>query len=782
MSDVEKVLKHVPEDVVEYKVFPIIPSNIEEDDALVLEFLQKFANSIFACFSDRLVNYIWQHECFHLRPVITPNTPNDSLPPHLHGSTSFGDNIDDEWFIVSLLYDVTREFAGCVVRVIDNDEEFLLIEAADALPKWLNPETAENRVYIYNGDLHVIPIPESPDDFSKFPMFTPTHLEAIACVRDCTRLTRCSQPIQDLINKRLTRFPQKTRENVHSVNCLLPTPLAVLLDTYPSLVSAAVRRFYYRDPLELKACRPMRRFKPDDLVRTRVRMTRCLYAQLVQQQFSPDRRSGWPCVAASNPDFLEHDIGIKLAHGFEILCSKCKDDNLPSNEENLNHSNIQWQQFKQSLANKGYFRREVEGSKLYLKLLNDAKQFYLSQLAQNEDQVVDVGQEVLLRLKTLEPKFEAFRSAVRSLPPSDDDSWINVTPEQIDEMLSAAGGIATQQRGQEFDLSKISQSMSSFVEHESGLEGAEFPKPAAENGDADAQIAGSGMIEAMQKLFDFPDEKDSTGSDMSEYDWSEDSDDELGTLSKMNPRRKKSSLRQPDKMKEQTNGQTDHAKSKSVRFSGPDLPGFSVVTSNQTSGPPASTESPKSCPTAESESLERILPKAPVVPPRPSKLVTSPAPTAPPRPRKTPPPPPPRPASNPPSIPTRPARPARISGVVKPKTPPPPPPPSKGSVGKRDKKLEALMDAMDRELSATDVGKSFEREPVKNNPRRPGRPSAARDIDDEDDDFRPVNVDLTVVKNTLESYKAQQGLPGPASNILAGFGLKLPDDEPNAKA
>lgn len=28
----------------------------------------------------------------------------------------------------------------------DNDGEFLLIEAADYLPKWLNPETSENRV------------------------------------------------------------------------------------------------------------------------------------------------------------------------------------------------------------------------------------------------------------------------------------------------------------------------------------------------------------------------------------------------------------------------------------------------------------------------------------------------------------------------------------------------------------------------------------------------------------------------------------------------------------
>ena len=57
-----------------------------------------------------------------------------------------------------------------------------------------------------------------------------------------------------------------------------------------------------------------------------------------------------------------------------------------------------------------------------------------------------------------------------------DDSWINVTPEQIDEMMISAGGIAAGPQGQEFDLSKISQSMSSFVDHESGIDGAEFPK------------------------------------------------------------------------------------------------------------------------------------------------------------------------------------------------------------------------------------------------------------------------------------------------------------------
>lgn len=34
----------------------------------------------------------------------------------------------------------------CLCSVEDNDGEFLLIEAADYLPKWLNPDTSENRV------------------------------------------------------------------------------------------------------------------------------------------------------------------------------------------------------------------------------------------------------------------------------------------------------------------------------------------------------------------------------------------------------------------------------------------------------------------------------------------------------------------------------------------------------------------------------------------------------------------------------------------------------------
>lgn len=41
-------------------------------------------------------------------------------------------------------------------------------------------------------------------------------------------------------------------------------------------------------------------------------MTRCLYAQLKQQKFQPDRRSGFTLPTTSNPKYTSHDLGMKL--------------------------------------------------------------------------------------------------------------------------------------------------------------------------------------------------------------------------------------------------------------------------------------------------------------------------------------------------------------------------------------------------------------------------------------------------------------------------------------
>ncbi|KAG6385745.1 hypothetical protein SASPL_154623 [Salvia splendens] len=49
-------------------------------------------------------------------------------------------------------------------------------------------------------------------------------------------------------------------------------------------------------------------------------------------------------------------------------------------------------------------------------------------------------------------------------------------------------------------------------------------------------------------------------------------------------------------------------------------------------------------------------------------------------------------------------------------------------------------------------------------------------VDDEMEELTPVDVDFNLVKNFLESYSSQEGLSGPASNLLGLMGLRLPDD------
>lgn len=53
-------------------------------------------------------------------------------------------------------------------------------------------------------------------------------------------------------------------------------------------------------------------------------------------------------------------------------------------------------------------------------------------------------------------------------------------------------------------------------------------------------------------------------------------------------------------------------------------------------------------------------------------------------------------------------------------------------------------------------------------------PTTGSDEDEFDDveDFCPVKVDLKAVQDLVKTYSAQNGLPGPASTLLASVGMK----------
>ena len=64
-----------------------------------------------------------------------------------------------------VLRELTRAFPELTVAVEDGDGAFLLIEAARALPAWLEPDTSANRVFVRGGALHLVDVglaPSSP--------------------------------------------------------------------------------------------------------------------------------------------------------------------------------------------------------------------------------------------------------------------------------------------------------------------------------------------------------------------------------------------------------------------------------------------------------------------------------------------------------------------------------------------------------------------------------------------------------------------------------------------
>lgn len=48
-------------------------------------------------------------------------------------------------------------------------------------------------------------------------------------------------------------------------------------------------------------------------------------------------------------------------------------------------------------------------------------------------------------------------------------------------------------------------------------------------------------------------------------------------------------------------------------------------------------------------------------------------------------------------------------------------------------------------------------------------------IQDEEDEDGVVDLDMNLVTSLLQSYMNQEGMPGPASNLLGAMGIKLSD-------
>ncbi|KAA6422714.1 MAG: SGT1 isoform 1 [Trebouxia sp. A1-2] len=452
-----------------------------------------------------LTGYIWQQDAFtlHISTAATPPWKNTSTATarsgdkpsaseHLWGLARFGDNIEDEWLIVWLLHQITIKFSSVCARIWDNDGNFLLIEAAYSLPKWLKPETSSNRVWLLNGQLHIIPLPNR--HHPTLPS-SPTVQEALQILSSDSVNTIAKAGVQDAIRLKIKGYPKKTQTDMHRARCLLPAKIAHVLQHKPQLVSPAVQTFHYRDVQDMRAAAKLAHFQPQDLVTVIVSFNRALYAQLAQQQFQPPR--GYPLPAPNNPTFKAANLGMKLTCGFEMVMAKYTSESSCGTSSTFQGSvqldasalkgNPQWAAFKASLAKNGYFRGNIPGSAQYKELLAEAVQAYAQSEAYQQSVNAAPGPgEAIAAILQQPVDRDQFKDG-----PEDDDSWMTGGAADLEAELAqrqkelegnmakrakrSAQGLDPTESAAEFDPSKMVSKLNAFVNQTSGHEGAEVP-------------------------------------------------------------------------------------------------------------------------------------------------------------------------------------------------------------------------------------------------------------------------------------------------------------------
>nr|CAB3240544.1 HsignallingT1 protein [Phallusia mammillata] len=494
--------KQANEDTVEYCIYH--KESISQPDIAKHE-LKRLLIECQAFVAKETHGYIWQNQ-----PFCLIYTTKDSVPC-LWGSTNFGDFIDDEWFVVYLIFKLTEKFPELVASVHDNDGQFLLIEAAENLPKWISPDTSFNRVFINRGMLHLVLKPQTPAEIAVIPVTPPSIQQSLFAVSNSPWITQASSKILAAVQNRIDGFPGKALQNIFHANVYVNKKVVYILDAHPELIAACVQAFYLRDPIDLRVCRQFHHFPPEDRVWTTIPMTRCQYAQLEQQHFIPDQRSGYR-LSGTLPSTQRkgYDLGMKICHGFEILCSKVKSQLDVDSDSNMVDKR-QHERYIAALKRIGYFQNEVEGSKLYQKLLADATR-YISSAKENPNVQDSSSCQTVKMLKQIELKQPELVNlkihAVDNIPNQEADDWMYLDDNDVNKLVKdmnegfeklrkskkSKNNSKTDLDG-ETELLNSVKKVEKFVESESGLEGVEVK-------DNSVKLETSSFMDSLSKMLD----------------------------------------------------------------------------------------------------------------------------------------------------------------------------------------------------------------------------------------------------------------------------------------
>ncbi|KAG6541434.1 hypothetical protein Mapa_017213 [Marchantia paleacea] len=533
-------MEEAQEEIVVYRIFPDLGESVCD----VKGQLQELQTECLTVAYPAAGEYIWQHETFNLRVCASPSdcfvpsrkgrkgfveSENDefssaeSFVPHLFGKVRYGDNLEDEWLVTFFLFEISRRIPRVSITVRDTDGEFLLIEAAYSIPKAIKPENSHNRVFIRQGHVHLVPPTPGTPGFAEIGQKLSLK-QALQVITSGGVNTRASEKVMNTIMHRMKQFPEKALENIHRARCRVPLPVAQILRHEPQLISIAVESFYNRDMDAMKAASRMEKFLPKgqdgtvEMIDVVVRMSRAMYAQLVQQVFQAPRCYPMPPPNSTGSVVKEAELGMKIAFGFEIMywerSAYESDANVGENDGKqgfrtfassvstntkavvIPTNDAGWQAFKANLEKNGYFRDFLEGSARYRGLLQAAVvQYCTSNMFASVSEAMSAPVKRTEELLSLPHGASDFAAA--ACEESDSDNWLYdgendlnaVMTQRQNEMDEYEAKLANRKtetnegrddntHGEEtgdFQAEEVVRSMQSFVNKISSFEGAEFP-------------------------------------------------------------------------------------------------------------------------------------------------------------------------------------------------------------------------------------------------------------------------------------------------------------------
>ena len=257
--------------------------------------------------------YLWNEEKFDLR------VENETT---LSGNVSVGDCVEDEWYVVSMLFRISKKMSNILIDVVDEDGQFLLIEAANHLPKWIEPDRMNNRVFVYEGDLHIIGLEQMSlesnakwDDILKFAS---------------SKITLANCKIRDTIRSRLRSV--RTQTLTHRAWCVVPIRVANILESQPDIVPRLANAFYSKHSSSSSSSKNQLRVTLQGFRTTKKKCCKCRkIIRVMFSKFAFAKLRSCPFYAPKGCEAYVPErtnsvhgaciLGLKLCAGLEIYAS-----------------------------------------------------------------------------------------------------------------------------------------------------------------------------------------------------------------------------------------------------------------------------------------------------------------------------------------------------------------------------------------------------------------------------------------------------------------------------